>query len=829
MSFPDKIGVAIVGTSRVGNQHAAAWSAIPEAQLVGVWGSESERTKNFAKQFKIRAYDSLEELLSDQKVKVVDIIGKHNQHALFGIQAAKAQKHVIVEKPLDASLEAANELVEQCRENQVYLATVFQHRYDEAIKTLKRTIEEGQLGLIFSANVSMSHWRSQEYYEASGGWRGKKELAGGGVLINQAIHIIDSLVFLFGEAATVYGETETLNHDIEVEDLAVGVIRFRNNILATINVTVANSASTPDYLEIVGTEGSARLCGQTLTLFKNKEPRLIRFKNKITNKLERYLPVIFSAQKKFKAGYHKENLSEIIEAIKANGKPPVSFAEGLSSLEIVSALVKSAKEKKLISLRPPSKKTFDRSYSSKLMAEAKLNKPKVLIINPLNENKSNANFSHIGKHRLRQPLGLAYINAFLKKITDTQLVDAAILSWDVEKTIQYINLIKPEILIISSDPLDRWQNPDLDISSVFNIVNLADVKHKILVGAHGSVTPVWIFKNCKADFVVRGEPEKTCFELVGKLISGNSDFEEIAGLSWRNKNKVFNNPNRIFDSNLDEYPLPDYDSLPMHLYRYTTTDLPRPFSLMLTSRGCPGQCVFCLKKMMPDKYRARSAEKVYQEIKYLSDEFAIKSIYFQDWEFLIDKERIKNLCTKIIDDKSMDVKWGCSARASSLDPEIIRLMKKAGCVMINFGFESGSEEILKRSRKGVSLEKVREVVQVCRQEKISLRPFCLVNLPGETKETLKESARFIVKNNLEIPHINIPIPYPGTRLAEAVNIDSWDKALSLSGKVGTIVDPQIARKLLRKYIWQGKFGFFYFLNPKFWFYSLDILRRKFLI
>jgi len=327
--------------------------------------------------------------------------------------------------------------------------------------------------------------------------------------------------------------------------------------------------------------------------------------------------------------------------------------------------------------------------------------------------------------------------------------------------------------------------------------------------------------------VVRGEPELTCLEVVGNILAGSQDFSKIAGLSWRKDKKIIHNQDRVFNINLDDYPLPDYESLPMHLYSYSVVDLPEPFSIMLTSRGCPGQCVFCLKAMMPGKYRARSAVNVFSEIEYLVDNFAIKSIYFQDWEFLIDKQRVKDLCQMLIN-ADIDLRWGCSVRATSLDSEVISLMKKAGCVLINFGFESGSAEILRVSQKGVSLEKVKEVVKMCRQQGINIRSFCLANLPGETKKTLKESAEFIVQNKLNVPRINTPIPYPGTKLAQMVDCNSWERALELSGKVNTEMDPETARKLIKKYIWQGKFGKFYFLDQRFWRYIFRILEEKFL-
>lgn len=259
---------------------------------------------------------------------------------------------------------------------------------------------------------------------------------------------------------------------------------------------------------------------------------------------------------------------------------------------MLKRLLKRARLKKLFFLGQPSKKFFTGDYWQKYLVQAKVEKPRVLIINPLNETKSNVRFSHIGVHRLRQPLDLAYLSSFLKKFTSAQLVDAAILKWPTEKTVEFINLVSPEILIVSSSPPDRWQNPDLDISSVFDIINQTTAKKKILVGTHGSVTPDWIFANCRVDFIVRGEPELTGEELVRALLEDKQDFSKIVGLSYKKGEEIVHNPDRVFNNDLNSYPLPDYDSLPMHLYSYSTDDLPAPFSLMLTSRGCRGNVFF---------------------------------------------------------------------------------------------------------------------------------------------------------------------------------------------------------------------------------------------
>lgn len=821
-----KIGVTLIGSGDIAKEHAKSFLNIPDAKLVGVFGIDALQAKSFAAKFKIKAYGSLQEVLADPEVAVVDIASIHNTHAEIGLLAAASGKHVIVEKPLDADLKQARQLVEACKKNGVYLATIFQQRFSSNIDKLKKIIDDEQLGRILMASARLASSRDQAYYDAGGGWRGRKQEAGGGVFINQAIHIIDALIYLVGEPAEVFGSIETATHDIEVEDTGVGIIKFRNHAVAVISATTSAYRSLPNLIEIHGTKGSAVISGDTLTVTSARDSRSAKLKNKLLAKINRFSPFFIEIRKKYKNAYHQENLQAIISAIKEDRRPPAAFGEGLKSLEAAEALLTSAGEKKTAIVRPFYQRIKPGDYYKKYLNRAKQERPAVLIVNPLNVTDSNIKFSHIGQHRQRQPLDLAYISSFLKKITGVQLVDAAILRWGTQKTIDFINEVKPQILIMTSTSLDRWQNPDLDISYIFKIFNQTEAPYKILVGAHGTVTPQWIFDNAKVDFVVRGEPEKTCLELTEKILSGQKDFSAIAGLSYRAGEQVLNNSDRQFNDNLDDYPLPDYDALPMELYHYTLDDLLSPFSLMLTSRGCPGQCVFCLKKMMPDRYRVRSAENVFAEIKYLVERFGVRSIYFQDWEFLIDKERVKKLCRLLIDEAEFSVIWGCSARATSLDPETVKLMSQAGCILINFGYESGSPEILQTSHKGVSSSVMKQAVELCQNNRINLRPFCLVNLPGETVKTIKESADFVAANGLAIPHINIPIPYPGTELAERINCRSWSESLDQTGRVDTVLDPGRAKQLLKKYLRRGQYGRFYFLNYKFWLHLFRLAKYK---
>lgn len=366
-----KIGIALIGTSSMAHRHARAFLKIDEAKLLGVFGSDFERACNFAETHGIRSYKTLEELLSDPEVSIVDIVTLHNQHADFGIQVARAKKHVIVEKPIDISVAKAKKLVQECKQNGVYLSTISQHRFNEAEQKLKKIIESGALGQVFLASTRLIASRDQDYYDASGGWRGKKELAGGGVFINQAIHNIDILVYLLGEAACVQADTEIFSHDIEVEDTGVAIVRFKNNVLATIYTTTSAFATLPNILEVHGTRGSATISGSTLALFGVSSSRIDRLKNKILNKLRSRLPYIFDFKKKLKFGSHEQNLAQIIKAIKNDQLPPVAFEEGLKSLEIVEAILKSSDEKAAVILRPAAKKNFlGKDYFKRYLKEA---------------------------------------------------------------------------------------------------------------------------------------------------------------------------------------------------------------------------------------------------------------------------------------------------------------------------------------------------------------------------------------------------------------------------------------------------------------------------
>ena len=419
--------------------------------------------------------------------------------------------------------------------------------------------------------------------------------------------------------------------------------------------------------------------------------------------------------------------------------------------------------------------------------------------------------------RKRQPLSLAYIASLLRDKHEIIFLDANVLDYDADETVKKIKEAGPDILILTSSPVDRWECPNSHIDSVFKIIDRAQVENTILIGSHGSATPDWVFEKCQVKFIVRGESELTTTNLI-EAIQNNRDLRKISGISFRENNEIFHNAPAPRIENLDSLPFPAYDLLPMEKYSYTQPDLPQPFSIMLTSRGCPFSCIFCLKIMMPGKYIARSPENVIQEIKYLIDKFGIESIFFQDWEFLIDKERVRKICELILEN-NLKFKWGCNARLNDIEEELVGIMKKAGCRRINIGLESGSQNILNQAKKGINVQDLERVAKILRENQVHLGAYGLLNLPGENRATIKETVGLFEKNKIQAINFNLAIPYFGTELFEKLQKNqkfTWGNIEDYAGRVETELSPFWARFYLRHFKFRSQFGRFYFFNPRFY-------------
>ena len=342
------IGFAIVGCGNIAPLHADALEKIEGAKLVAVCDKIAYNTERLAERYGATAYTDYAEMLKQDDVDVVNICLPSSMHEAFAVQAAAAGKHVMVEKPLDITLEKCDAIISACEENKVKLSVIFPSRFKESSVVLKQAIESGRFGQITMADVQVKWYRNQAYYDA-GGWRGTWEYDGGGALMNQSIHYIDQLQNFMGPVESVYAYCETLAHDIEVEDTAVAVLKFKSGALGTIQGTTTAYPGLDARVGIHGTKGSAILNGEALEIwdFKESTPDDVTLKAKFqkTSSSGAKDPTAFIDSKG-----HQIQIEDMIEAIKLDRKPEVSGYEGRKSVEIITAVYQSAREGKTVNL-----------------------------------------------------------------------------------------------------------------------------------------------------------------------------------------------------------------------------------------------------------------------------------------------------------------------------------------------------------------------------------------------------------------------------------------------------------------------------------------------
>ena len=297
------------------------------------------------------------------------------------------------------------------------------------------------------------------------------------------------------------------------------------------------------------------------------------------------------------------------------------------------------------------------------------------------------------------------------------------------------------------------------------------------------------------DFVLRGEPEMTLRELldhfegrspsnenVAKMLSEtklvqpwpgadtDSPLAMIGGLAWRRGDEIAINPDRPFIPNLDDLPLPRHDLLPLDKQHMPM--IKGPFTFIVTSRGCPAGCKYCIKHVTyQNSVRVRSADNIVAELEKLS-ELGIHNIHMYADLFTVNREHVMELCEAIIE-HDLDIRWTCNSRVDYVDSEMLKMMGKAGCWLISWGIESANEEILKRARKGYRKEQAYEALKWAHEAGIKNWGYFIIGLPGETEDTIRETIDYSKTLPLDIALFHIAAPYPGTPFFYEVVESGW--------------------------------------------------------
>lgn len=335
-------GWAIIGCGMIAKFHARAIAEIKGSKLVAVHSRSIEKANEFAKAFGGTGYDNLSKMLSSPAIDVVTICTPSGAHLEPGVAAARAGKHVLVEKPLEVTTARCDRLIEICAKAGVQLGTIFPSRFHKSAQILKTAAEQNRFGTVSLAAAYVKWFRTQAYYD-SGNWRGTWKLDGGGALMNQAIHSVDLLLWLMGPAKSVSAMCALRAHErIEVEDAANAIIEFECGALGTIEATTAAYPGSLKRIEIAGSHGSATLQEEAITQWSFIKP------NKNDAKIMEQMTCNVTgggAADPAAIGHkaHRDLFVNFLNGIKKGTPSTIDGLEGRKSVELISAIYKAAR------------------------------------------------------------------------------------------------------------------------------------------------------------------------------------------------------------------------------------------------------------------------------------------------------------------------------------------------------------------------------------------------------------------------------------------------------------------------------------------------------
>lgn len=379
------------------------------------------------------------------------------------------------------------------------------------------------------------------------------------------------------------------------------------------------------------------------------------------------------------------------------------------------------------------------------------------------------------------PLSLMCIAGYLRKHNiEVDIIDFKTSPYEhfnktdiVNKIIKRIKENKPKIIGITS------LSPD--VKDVLDMSKSIKQECEVIIvvgGVHATVCPHdFIYKNSPIDYAVIGEGEETMLELIQK-ISSHEEISQIKGISYF-KEKMITTESRPHISNLDNLPFLPYDLIDMKYYSRPQTSIIRPLFLsgfyLFTGRGCPYDCSFCVNKnVWKKKVRFRSCKNVVDEIEYLVKTYEIDGIYIIDETFALKKERVIAICNEIRKRK-LDIIWGCQTRVNTITDEMVKAMKQAGCVQIDFGVESGSQKVLDGLSKGITVEQIKRAFNICQKYKIRTFANIMLNTVDETEDDVKKTIDLCDEIKPDVCSYAIMTPFPGTDIYSKIKPLSIDE------------------------------------------------------
>jgi len=420
----------------------------------------------------------------------------------------------------------------------------------------------------------------------------------------------------------------------------------------------------------------------------------------------------------------------------------------------------------------------------------------------------------------RHPDYLAIATAVLEEAGhEVKLLDAAALNIDFNETTKIAENFKPELSVVHTTT-----------PSIYNDVKHAEMLKDIgsqtaLIGQHCSALPKETIKMSeKIDYIVRGEYDYTLRDIANGI-----EPKDILGIIYRTDGKFIENERRPLIENLDELPFPAWHQIDVHDY-FDAGKL-YPFITLISGRGCPNVCSFCVLPQVfyGTKYRLRSPGNVVDEIEYDFELFPdLKEIMFEDDTLTADRKRCADICNEILDRK-LDITWSANARADLMDLDLLKLMKKSGCRMLVVGFEFGNQKILNNVRKGTTPEMMKKFSELTHKAGINIHGCFMVGGPGETRETAMETINLAKQLKCDTLQFSALTPYPGTDFYNwceengFIIAKDWTEWVD-AGEQSTVVEyPNLSKEEIVELVDKGLYESFYF-RPQTWIHHLMTIR-----
>ncbi|MGA2400205.1 MAG: radical SAM protein [Syntrophobacteraceae bacterium] len=390
---------------------------------------------------------------------------------------------------------------------------------------------------------------------------------------------------------------------------------------------------------------------------------------------------------------------------------------------------------------------------------------RVLIINPPWPGKGFGTRSQnrIIKHRsdkfLQYPIFLAYSAAQLKAAGHQVFyIDSVIQDYDLPRTISEAGKVAPEVIFMETT------TPSIaaDYENL-TLLKEATGARVVVGGPHSTYFHRAVIEECPAiDVAIRHEFDTK----ISAVVSNIGNLNGVPGITYRSGAKIIDNGDGEVASDLDTIPFPDRDTVPWKWYLEAWYSR-QPFMNLMTSRGCPYHCSFCLwpQSMYGHRQRFRSVDNVISEIRRLVDNYGVRELNIDDGTFTTNRRRVIEFCRRVREQK-FDIIWTCNGRVDTIDDEMLSEMKKAGCKMIRFGVESGSQEVLDKIRKGLTLKRIEDGFQLVKKHRIQALGGFMFGFPYDSRKTVEETIRFAKKLSPDQVQFSISMCYPGTSLYE---------------------------------------------------------------